>query len=223
MCFFIKFLVILLSLKNVVETCIQTRSGGDVVVTACDPNDITFVAGDGVTSITGTNAAPVVGADGTTTMVVTCDATGTPTAITLMTDQNGAVLGSMVAASRIDTTLVCDANGDWTFPDNAAAGVVTEVHCDFGIPNTDPCNGCPAVPGTGDPLGTVVGPTVDVNQCTATVTCNPQAPGGPSFLQFNGNIGNPNGNMAMLTCTNGAWMFDQNGVPLTVNTIECIG
>ncbi|KAE9547125.1 hypothetical protein FO519_009663, partial [Halicephalobus sp. NKZ332] len=229
MYFFTKYLIIFVSLKDVVESCMRIGAGGGgVPVPACDPNDINFVMGDGVNSITGTHAAPVVGADGTTTMVVTCDATGTPNAITLMTDQNGAVLGNMMGAPRIDVTLVCDGNGNWIFQANGAAGPVTEVNCDLFVENPDPCAACAPValePGNAAdrlPVG-VMGPAANNGVCEETVTCTPRNAGGDVFMEFvvgMQNIGNPLGNTATLTCTTGDWMFSQNNVVSTIDLVS---
>ncbi|KAE9547831.1 hypothetical protein FO519_008959 [Halicephalobus sp. NKZ332] len=192
---------------------------------ACDLNDITLVPGDNVNSITPTTPGPVVGADGTTTMTVTCDASNIANAQTLVLDQDEVIIGNTMGAPVDTTMLVCDGNGNWNFERDGVTKTITQITCELFV---DVCAPCPLstinfVPGDADTHVDVqrTEPTVDNDQCEVTVTCTPRNAGGDVFMQFNGNEGGPANNMATFSCTTGDWLFNQAQPPITM--VECLG
>ncbi|KAE9546244.1 hypothetical protein FO519_010544, partial [Halicephalobus sp. NKZ332] len=199
-------------LVGILNNLIEGSSCGN-----CSLSQVNFIYGDNIQSVTPRVTAPTVGSDGCLRTTVSCDVREIPNAITYMGFQNG-LGGPTTPTDFISANLVCT-NGSWVFTQSGYSTAITEVSCMLGgvDQNCGTCKPCDIVFTPKKGAGTIGSYwrnyVADSNGCLSLTAVCPASPsGGPTFMQFNGNIGGPMSPTvgeitANFKCLNGTWQF----------------
>ncbi|KAE9549341.1 hypothetical protein FO519_007457 [Halicephalobus sp. NKZ332] len=185
----------------------------------CSAEQITLTVGDSPNSITPVLSTPTDGIDNCLQATATCDISGTPGAITVMTFQNGMAGPDPDGAATVDAQLTCSDQGTWTFNGND----ITDISCSLTMPSCTTCTAGSITLTAGDNTNSITPilgtPTQTAGCLTVTATCDATAiPGATTIMMFQNGIAGPNPDGATtvagdLTCSAaGAWTFNGNDI-----------